>query len=474
MQDFSSHILNPPDNTLIPWWYLIAVYAVLLGTMLVLYPSVSPLIIVAGVVVLIITFYYPVLALVAYIFLGVTKPWVDENVALFQTVDYTVFLAVFMAAFLLIALARQARHTLPSYLHFLPVLFLFAVLLFLGVVHSSAPSYGFEKASRFFIFNILLFIATILFIKEKRDIIHIFAFTVGLSFIFATIMFYEGIRSFVGGDVTQLIVRMTILGADPIGSARIFSVSFLILLVAAYFTPRRRDSIILYILSAYFLVALIVTNTRGPLVSTFAAVIIFVLFISNMKFRTIALYFGLFIAAIASAFLFLPDFLTSRYEVLLDAGAVQQAVEGGEVDTISSRLLMWSMALKGTFESAWTFIFGHGTGSFASLFHFGDIRWYPHNMFLETFYEIGFIGLFVLLLHFTQISIFGRRLYKNLSDRPSELMIVRIIIVGAISFFFAVMVSGDLASNRTFWFFPALLIAAGRIFAPEVVRQRNI
>jgi len=463
MQQSVSHIFHPPYNALMPWWYILPLYAIILGGILFLHHSVSPLLFVAGMILFFLTVYFPEIPLVAFVFIGVTKPWIDENVAIFQTIDYTVFLALYICLLIFVTLVRRQTYLLPSFSHFLPLLFIFSVMLFIGIIYSSAPSYGFEKATRFFLFNILLFLATIVIVKEIKDIVRILGIIVGLSFIFAGIMFYEGIQSLLGGDVIGVIVRMTILGANPISSARIFSLAFLIVLIAAYYASRRSNQIILYSLSAYFLVALIVTNTRGPLLSTIAAVFVFALLLSNMKYKTLAIYFGLFIAAIVSALLFLPDFVTSRYEALVAAGAAQQTIYGGEVDTVGSRLMMWSMAFSGAFESVWNFLFGHGTGSFASLFLFSDIRWYPHNIFAEVIYELGIIGLVIIVLHLGQITGYSSLIWEKTSQGGDLRLIAAIILVITIGSFMASLVSGDLTDNRYLWFQFGLIVAFWRV-----------
>ncbi len=463
MRQSISHTLRIPDNVSMPWWYIVPVYAIILGGIIFLHHSVSPLLVVAGIIVLFLTVYYPEIPLVAFVLIGVTKPWIDENIAIFQTIDYTVFLALYICLLIFITLVRRQTYTLPSFSQLLPLLFVFSVLLFIGIIHSSAMSYGFEKATRFFLFNILLFLATIVIVKEKKDIVRILAIIVGLTFVFAAIMFYEGIQSLLGGDIMGLIVRMTILGANPISSARIFSLAFLIVLIAAYYASHRSNKLILYLFSAYFLVALIVTNTRGPLLSTIAAVFIFSLFLSNMKYKTLAIYFGLFITTIVAAFLFLPDFVTSRYEALVAVGTAQQTILGGEVDTVGSRLMMWSMAFSGAFESVRSFFFGHGTGSFASLFHFSDIRWYPHNIFAEVIYELGVIGLVIILLHFGQIFRYSRIIWNKTSRFGDLRLIAAIILVITIGAFMASLVSGDLTDNRYLWFQFGLIVAFWRI-----------
>lgn len=468
MQQPVSHIIQPPDHALIPWWYLVPVYAVLLASILVLYPAVSPIVIIGGLIVLFVTVYYPEIPLVAFVFIGVTKPWIDENIGLFQTIDYTVFLAAYLFVLLFITMVRRQTYTLPSFLHFLPILLVFSGLLFIGLIHTPAPVYGFEKASRFFIFNIFLFIATIVFISDKKDVYRILTVLIGLSFVLSVIMFYESIHGLLSGDVRDVILRMTILGANPIASARIFALSFLILLIAAYFSERRWHKVTMYLLSGYFLIALIVTNTRGPLFSTFAAVILFALFLSGMKFKTIAAYFGIFIVSVITIFLLLPEFVTSRYEVLLEAGDMQQALHPGEVDTIGSRILMWSMAFTGAVESIWIFIAGQGTGSFASLFHFGDFTWYPHNIIAEIVYELGLIGLLIFSLHIGHIILYTRISWKKAGNDKDMMVILTILIVIGFAAFTGALISGDLTDNRNIWFHFGLIIACWRILTNKL------
>jgi len=463
MSQTSPHILQSHENALIPWWYLISLYVIVLGVILLLYPVVSPLIIIGSIVILALTIYYPEIPLVAFVFIGVTKPWVDENITIFQIIDYTAFLAVYIVLLLFITMIRRSTHTLPSVLQFMPALIILSILLFTGIVYTPASSYGIDKAASFLVFNLLLFIATILYIKDKSDLLRIFTIILIASFFFGIIMLYQGIQSLFDGDLGNIIVRMTILGANPIASARIFSLAFVIVLVTAYYTSKRTPRMFLYVLAAFFLVALIVTNTRGPLVSTFIAVIFFILFLSGMRMKKIAIYMSAFIAIVMSAILFLPDFVTGRYEVLLEVGAAQQALSGVELDTIGARLLMWSMAFSGSVESIWTFLIGHGTGSFASLFPFSELRWYPHNIVAEILYELGVIGVLIFLIHIGQISRYARDIWNKIRLHPEFKTVTAIVVVSAIAAFTAALVSGDINDNRYLWFHFGMVVACWRI-----------
>jgi len=43
------------------------------------------------------------------------------------------------------------------------------------------------------------------------------------------------------------------------------------------------------------------------------------------------------------------------------------------------------------------YIIGEGTGNFGFLFYGSDVQAYPHNIFVELFYENGVIGLLLFL-----------------------------------------------------------------------------
>ncbi len=63
------------------------------------------------------------------------------------------------------------------------------------------------------------------------------------------------------------------------------------------------------------------------------------------------------------------------------------------------RLQFWKYAIKMIFDNGVLhFLFGYGIGSFGVFFNGKDGRLYPHNMFLETWFEMGFIGIFLLLI----------------------------------------------------------------------------
>ncbi len=66
-------------------------------------------------------------------------------------------------------------------------------------------------------------------------------------------------------------------------------------------------------------------------------------------------------------------------------------------------------ALKQIFGSAQTFFIGNGIGSFGILYNGIDAREYPHNIFVEAWFELGIIGFVFLLALMTLPLIFKFR-----------------------------------------------------------------
>jgi hypothetical protein len=465
-----SALIPSHENELVPWWMIVIAQLLFVGIAIMVYPSIPPLLLIAVVIAGILTILIPEIPLVAFVFIGVTKPWIEENISLFQSVDYTLFLAVYLVFITVLTLVRRNTLSSSPFMQYTLFGFIFSILLFIGLINTPSPVYGTDKAIRFFLFNIPLFIVTVLYISERKHIYRIMYTIVVLSLILGIIMFYQGIQSFLGGRIEEYVTRMTILGANPISSARIFSVSLIILLVAGYFDEKKRGKVFYYSLAAFFLFALVATNSRGPLVSTFLAVFLFTYFLSGMnKFKVFA-FLILFVTMFFIVMALLPDFITGRYEALVQVDAAQRELEGPGIDTIGSRQMMWGMAVRGAFGSVTTFLIGNGTGSFPSLFPFWDFRWYPHNMLFEVLYEVGMIGLVVLLIHFAHIGRRGKELWSwTRSDRNDRNLLVMIVAL-IISLFVSAMFSGDLPDNRIIWFFLGVLIGFGRIRENELPR----
>lgn len=67
------------------------------------------------------------------------------------------------------------------------------------------------------------------------------------------------------------------------------------------------------------------------------------------------------------------------------------------------RLKEYKFAIKKSLEDPLYFTVGYGFGSFNLLMYGEDKRGYPHNVFLEVMFELGLIGLLIILLFFALV-----------------------------------------------------------------------
>lgn len=70
-----------------------------------------------------------------------------------------------------------------------------------------------------------------------------------------------------------------------------------------------------------------------------------------------------------------------------------QSMESGVDNSVTVRKELMKFAFYQPFDSYITIIFGNGIGSFGVILNQIDARAYPHNVFLEIFFELGLIGL---------------------------------------------------------------------------------
>lgn len=121
-------------------------------------------------------------------------------------------------------------------------------------------------------------------------------------------------------------------------------------------------------------------------------------------------------------------------------------VDYGQDTPSQIRLNQLSFSIKKIFGSAQTFFFGEGIGSFGVLYNGIDEREYPHNIFVEAWFELGIIGF--ALLGFLMIL----PLIQNMK-RPFNYFYLAFIFL-----LLNALKTGDLVSIWTIYLFIGLII----------------
>jgi len=449
--------LNTPRSKIIMmvFFTIEAVLFSLLGTL----PWETILALLGGSVVVYLILKIPELGMVMLFTVSIIKGWLSEYVPFFQHIDYTVFIAsiTFISIFFHTTYKGIAKG--PSFAKLAIPLVLFAAFLLFSTLYTKTFDYGVRKALSFIAFNLFIFFGVIYLVKEKTNAKKLIYLLISFGILFALILHFQLLHHLLTRTLPPYVVRMTILSAPPIELGRIFAVSA-ILLISIFPTLRtKRYKVVGGIALFILMIALVATNSRGPFVSFLLALIIYVCIAPRGSQKQALIWLTGISLIIFTAFILLPHQLVGRYPMLF---ALKTTAPGYlTLTTTAVRLQYWATALKAAFSNLIAFFIGVGSGGFGSFIYPGypqSLRFYPHNIFLEIFCDIGIVGLFLFLWHLSQISSIGSNLLRS-----EERLFVLPFIMGFTVTFFNAQVSGDLCDNRALWFFAGSLVAIYRM-----------
>ena len=411
-----------------------------------------PFILSAGLITTLILVFYSQILLVLLADVGLVKGALITQFPIFETIDITVLLSILI----LFALAGKltnplVRQHLMRYQAIIAAFAVWVVWMIISSLYAPRLDWAFEKSLRFALFNTILFLGPLVLIRtraQSRTMLHIF---LGMGFLGAIYLLVQVIIWVGSPTPLQSVVRLTILSANPIAVSRVLSICAA---MAAIMIITNMGRVRYYgLLLVIFLLAALFTGSRGPLLSFMSAT--FLLGISlGGKARRQTIYYGIMIAVIIMLAITLsPEELTSRYRLYMEgelAGTRQGLIV---LDTVTQRILMWSKAL-----TLWTrdlphLLMGAGTAGYIAAFPWRDVE-YPHNLPLELLAEFGVIGLGVFSVHILLIIKQTYHRYR-IRFRREEMQ----WLIGALTMFFAALVSGDLNDNRMLWFFLGGLLA---------------
>jgi len=403
----------------------------------------------------------PAISLMILSLTAITKGYLINYFPIIEIIDITV-IATLIIWLGLIKILLEGNWKLASEQKTIVYLFLiFGLLLGVSYFHTPSPEYGLRKILRFNTFAVTMFITPLLIIKTPDDSRKLLSYFYFLLIIIVGIMLFQFVYFLRWGDFAIVLAywnRISIPGANPIQVSRYLAIGAAMMIVLLI-RNKPSNSIHYFIILSVILLSIILSGSRGPLVSIIIGSILYAFLFERKRSTRIIGYGMVALATITILLLFLPESLTQRFFEISQGSVIitQQGVK--RVSTIASRFEFWSMSFQTWISSITNFFAGLGSGGFSSLFIWKDWRWYPHNLFFEIMVELGLVGLIIGMTFIAKSyqSINKSLILGSLTDHSA------LWVAGTIVMFIAAQFSGDVNDNRILWMFIGISIASAHV-----------
>ena len=397
--------------------------------------------------------HYNHLLLIIFISIGLIKGWVIGAVPMFQAVDLTLLVSVLVLIVILWELSDpEVRARFFVHQYYFTAFFLWVVWLLCTSLYAPKMDWALEKGLRFALFGLTLFVAPLVMFKSKREGMTFLKTLVAIGFIGALVLVTSMLYLAATGSFVELTTRLVLFSSNPIQTARFMAVCAVLTGIMMTFNEKRK--FIYGLVMLVFVVAILSTGSRGPVLSLFATLVTLGIIVGGNLRKQVGILALVGVLVVLTALFIIPENLSARFNVF--AGGELVVTRKGLVvfSTIASRWSLWGNAIELWIRDIPHFLFGSGAGGYAALFPWRDFR-YPHNLFLEVISEFGIIGLVLFLSHaIIAVKDVVRHFRKNYSQ-PEVLWLGATLTV-----FFSAMFSGDINDNRLIWFFLSGLLAA--------------
>ena len=403
----------------------------------------------------------PAITLMILSLTAIIKGYLINYFPVIEILDITV-IATLIIWLGLVKILLEGNWKLPSEQKSIVYLFLiFGLLLGISYIYTASPDYGFRKILRFNTFAVTIFISPLLIIKSPADSKRLLSYFYFLLVIIIGIMLLQFVYFLKWGDFAIVLAywnRISIPGANPIQVSRYLAIGAA-MMIALLIRNKPSQSLHYFAILFVILLSIILSGSRGPLVSIIIGSIVYAILYERKHSSRIFGYGILAIGTIITLLLLLPESLTQRFFDISQGSVIMTQQGVRRISTIATRFEFWSMSLQAWFSSITSFFIGLGAGSFSSLFIWRDWRWYPHNLFFEIIVELGLIGLVIgVLFIIKSYQIINKGIQRGSFTDHSALWVA-----GTVVMFIAAQFSGDINDNRILWMFIGISIASTHV-----------
>jgi len=403
----------------------------------------------------------PAIALMILSLTAIIKGYLINYFPVVEVVDITV-IATLIIWLGLVKILLQGNWKLPSEPKSIVYLFLiFGLFLGISYIYTASPDYGFRKILRFNTFAVTMFITPLLIIKSPTDSKRLLSYFYFLLVIIIGIMLLQFVYFLKWGDFAIVLAywnRISIPGANPIQVSRYLAIGAA-MMIALLIRNKPSQSLHYFSILFMILLSIILSGSRGPLVSIIIGSIVYAILYERKHSSRIFGYGILAVGTIIILLILLPESLTQRFFDISQGSVIitQQGVQ--RISTIATRFEFWSMSLQAWFSSITSFFIGLGAGGFSSLFIWRDWHWYPHNLIFEIIAELGMVGLVIGVLFIIKTyQIINKGIQRGSFTDHSALWVA-----GTVVMFIAAQFSGDINDNRILWMFIGISIASTHV-----------
>ena len=403
----------------------------------------------------------PAIALMILSLTAIIKGYLINYFPVVEVVDITV-IATLIIWLGLVKILLQGNWKLPSEPKSIVYLFLiFGLFLGISYIYTASPDYGFRKILRFNTFAVTMFITPLLIIKSPADSKRLLSYFYFLLVIIIGIMLLQFVYFLKWGDFAIVLAywnRISIPGANPIQVSRYLAIGAA-MMIALLIRNKPSQSLHYFSILFMILLSIILSGSRGPLVSIIIGSIVYAILYERKHLSRIFGYGILAIGTIIILLILLPESLTQRFFDISQGSVIMTQQGVRRISTIATRFEFWSMSLQAWFSSITSFFIGLGAGGFSSLFIWRDWRWYPHNLIFEIIAELGMVGLVIgVLFIIKSYQIINKGIQRGSFTDHSALWVA-----GTVVMFIAAQFSGDINDNRILWMFIGISIASTHV-----------
>ena len=326
------------------------------------------------------------------------------------------------------------------------LMFLFYLWILISLSYTASNKFGYYKAIAF-LTNIIAFSYPIL---SKKIKINKFIKLYVLSIIAFSIWFIPMLR--------QNQIQYNLFFAENTSGLYLtlgqsFGIIFVIILLKNDLFNNKKLKKGLLLISV---IAMLSLGARGPMVALIFTLLIYLFLNGNLSRNLkrkisqnqIIIFFAslIFIFFLASYFIITNEYLLTLFSRALSRFSLLFAENKGNSVNVRVEHIYWS--INAIFDNVLNFIFGYGFGSYNFIKTGVDTRNYPHNIFLETFVELGFIGFLLLIALF---------LFLFLLSKKQKHIKYSLLYVLLISMF-----SGSLTDMRMFFGILAVILSINK------------